>query len=728
VNTQGRNDICSCGSGKKYKQCCMLKTVKNQIIRGAQMATSSNAVVLELQAAIKHFQAGQFSEAESICQKLLQITPNHPEALYLLGLIAYDAKAYETAFNHVTQAKRINPSNPFYPNLLGSILCEQDKLDEAVTAHRLAISLKPDFAEALHNLGNAYQKQDKLNEAIASYQKAISIKPNYANAYSHLGRTFYKQGNYNSALDSYRKAIFFNPNLADAYCGLGDTLFNLNRLDEALANYNKAIALKPDLTAAGMALGGILCRLNRFDEALIIYNRTPDCAYLPGEILHTRMQLCKWDDFHHLKENLIKLVQSDSCAASPFIVVTLTDSLTLQRKAAEIHVKCECPANISRDPIPVRAKKEKIKIGYFSSDFGNHPITHLMVGLFESHDKNNFEITAFSFGPERNDNWKERVVLAFDNFVDVQLKSDKEIAMLARSMGIDIAVDLNGFTANSRPFIFAERAAPIQINYIGYLGTLGSEYIDYLIADSTIVPEDKKEFYTEKIVYLPNYQCNDNKLEISTKIFKRSAVGLPDNGVVFCSFNNNYKITPDVFHLWMKILKRVEGSVLWLFVRNKTAENNLKIEAKKQGIDITRIVFAGVLPRDEHLSRLNLADIFLDTYPCNAGATASDALRMGVPILTRTGETFASRVAASLLNAVGLPELITTTEEEYEELAVELATDKKKLTSLKLKLVKNLVTSALFDQKSTTKHIEAAYTEMYERYHAGLPPNHIYIK
>lgn len=663
----------------------------------SEMTINRNAVVNELQSAVTHYQFGQLTEAETICKKLLQITPNHPEILYLLGLIAYDTKTYEIAFNHVNQAIMIHPTNPFYLNLLGSILCELDKLDEAVAAHRKAITLKPDFAEAYNNLGNTHQKQNKLSEAVASYQKAISIKPKYANAYNHLGSALYKQGDLNAALDSYNNAILLNPNQAETYCNLGETLSELNRLDEALDNFNKAIALKPD------------------------YN------YLFGEILHTRMKLCKWDDFYVMRENLMNLVQSDNLAATPFIVVTITDSLISQKKAAQIYVEHKYPARADQHPLVVRAKNDKIRIGYFSSDFGNHPVTHLMIGLLESHDKNNFEITAFSFGKQAEDEWKERVVSACDNFIDVKSKSDKEVALLARSMRIDIAVDLNGFTKNCRPNIFAERAAPVQVSYIGYLGTSGADYMDFLIADKTIIPEDKKEFYTEKIVYIPNYQCNENDQKISQKILKRSDFGLPENGIVFCSFNNNYKITPDVFQSWMKILKRVEGSVLWLFVRNNTAMNNLKIEAEKQGIDITRIVFADVIPRDEHLSRHKLADIFLDTYPCNAGATASDAIRMEVPILTRTGETFASRIAASLLNAVDLPELITLAVEEYEDLAVELATNREKLAALKLKLATNRPVSPLFDKKLTTKHIEAAYTKMYERYLEGLPPDHIHI-
>lgn len=697
MTSLGRNEKCSCGSGKKHKQCCMLKINTNQISSESTVATEGNVVAFELQSAIKYYQVGQCSEAKTICQKLLQIAPKHPEVLYLIGVISYDAKAYEEAFNYINQAKTINPSNPFYQNLLGSTLCERGKMDEAVIAFRKAISLKPDFAEAHNNLANTFLKQEKLNDAIASYKKAISTKPNYAEAHNNLANAYLKQEKLNDAIASCQKAILIRPNYAEAYNYLGRALSKQGNLDAAFDIYCKAFALNPKLD------------------------------YLAGEIFYLSMQLCNWDHFHVLREKLIDLVQSDCLAATPFVVVTSTDSLFLQRKAAEIFVKHGNKTSIHQDLFPVGKKKKKIHIGYFSSDFGNHPVTHLLIGLLESHDKNNYEITAFSFGRKNKDEWTERVISAVDNFIDVQSKSDRDVALLARSMGIDIAIDLNGFTTNSRPFIFAEKAAPIQIIHLGYLGTLGSEYIDYLIATNILVPEDKKDFYAEKIVYVPNYMCIENKEKISSKIFKRADFGLPDNGIVFCSFNNNYKITPDVFCSWMKIIKKVEGSVLWLLVKNKTAIRNLKIEAEKQGIDTTRIVFAEVLPRDEHLSRHNLADIFLDTYPCNAGATACDALRLGVPIVTRVGETFASRIAASLLDAVDLPELITATEEEYEALAVALATDQDRLAALKQKLAKNMTTSSLFDPKLTTKYIESAYTETYERYHAGLLPDHIHI-
>jgi predicted O-linked N-acetylglucosamine transferase (SPINDLY family) len=351
-----------------------------------------------------------------------------------------------------------------------------------------------------------------------------------------------------------------------------------------------------------------------------------------------------------------------------------------------------------------------------------------MAELFEMHDKSQFELVGFSFGPIANDEMRRRLVKSFDQFIEVGRKSDVEVAKLSRDLNIDIAVDLKGFTQDARTGIFSHRAAPIQVNYLGYPGTLGADYMDYIIADKTLIPPQSQQSYSEKIVYLPNsYQVNDRKRLISDKHFTRLELGLPENGFVFCCFNNNFKILPATFYGWMRILKAVDGSVLWLFQDNTWAVDNLKKEFEKQGIAAERLVFAKRLPLSEHLARHRQADLFLDTFPCNAHTTTSDALWVGLPVLTLIGRSFASRVAASLLNAVGLPELITSTQEEYEALAIELAVSPNKLEDIKLKLANNLITTPLFDTLCFTKNIEAAYVDMHGRYHAGLEPDHITI-
>jgi predicted O-linked N-acetylglucosamine transferase (SPINDLY family) len=422
-------------------------------------------------------------------------------------------------------------------------------------------------------------------------------------------------------------------------------------------------------------------------------------------------------------------IEKDENAAPSFAVLALTTSPSLQRQAAKIFSNDKCPADSSLGRIMKRPRSDKIRIGYFSADFYNHPTSYLIAELFEQHDKDRFEWTAFSFGPERNDEMRRRISAAICRFIDVGNQSDREIAALARKWEIDIAVDLKGFTQDQRVGIFSFRAAPIQVNYLGYPGTMASECIDYLIADKTLIPAHAQAHYSEKIIYLPNsYQVNDTKRRIADRTFTRQELGLPEVGFVFCCFNSNYKIIPATFDGWMRILHRVPGSVLWLFGGAPTATINLRKEARARGIGDDRLIFAERLPLPEHLARHSAADLFLDTLPCNAHTTASDALWAGLPVLTGMGESFASRVAASLLNAIHLPELITQTQADYEALAIELATNPEKLSVVKEKLAANRLTAPLFDTPLFTKHIEAGYRQMYERYQADLPPDHVYIE
>jgi predicted O-linked N-acetylglucosamine transferase (SPINDLY family) len=392
-------------------------------------------------------------------------------------------------------------------------------------------------------------------------------------------------------------------------------------------------------------------------------------------------------------------------------------------------VRNRCPRNGSLPALDHQEGTGKIRIGYFSADFQEHATSYLIAELFEMHDRSKFRVIAFSFGPPSQGAMRKRLADAVDEFIDVSEKTDSEAALLSRNLKIDIAVDLKGFTQNSRAGIFALGAAPLQVNYLGYPGTMGAEYIDYLIADRTLVPEESRRYYSEKIVYLPDsYQVNDGKRTIANKEFTRAELGLPMRGFVFCCFNNNFKIMPRTFDVWMRILSRVEGSVLWLFAGNPAAMENLRREAILRKIGSERLVFAERMDLPEHLARHRAADLFLDTWPCNAHTTASDALWAGLPVLTHTGEAFASRVAASLLTAIRLPELIASTPEDYEELAVQLATNAERLALIRKKLANNRLTAPLFDTRLYTRHLEAAYIQMHDRYRANLPAEHIVVE
>ena len=440
------------------------------------------------------------------------------------------------------------------------------------------------------------------------------------------------------------------------------------------------------------------------------------------------MQICDWTELTNQYLQLTEKVEQDEKASRTF-----PHSCTIRVSCPATEGRRDlCTNQISRRSsildILKLTKHDKIRIGYFSADFYNHPISFLTAELIELHDRSKFVLTAFSFGPDTEDEMRQRLAETFDRFIDVRNLSDKEVALLARDLEIDIAVNLGGHTKHSRTSLFALRIAPIQVNYLGYPGTIGAEYIDYIIADATIIPTVDQAYYTEKVAYMPHcFQVNDTKRPIADQAISKQQSGLPETGFVFCCFNNNYRITPSTFDSWMRILGQVEGSVLWLYVNNTIAANNLRKEAILRGINPERLIFAQRIPLSEYLARYRLADLFLDTLPYNAGTTASDALWAGVPVLTCTGQTFAGRMATSLLKAIHLPELITSTPEAYEVLAIELANNPGKLSGIKQKLADNRLTTPLFNTPLFTRHIEAAYTEMYRRYQANQAPEHIIV-
>jgi predicted O-linked N-acetylglucosamine transferase (SPINDLY family) len=406
----------------------------------------------------------------------------------------------------------------------------------------------------------------------------------------------------------------------------------------------------------------------------------------------------------------------------------LIDDPLLQRKCTEIRVNSDYPMNDSLPKIDQYPKHSKIRIGYFSADFREHPVGYLTAELYELHDRDHFEIHAFSFGMESNGEIRLRIKAGVDHFYNVDLMSHQEVVELVRSLEIDIAVDLGGLTAEARTDVFAMSAAPIQLSYIGYLGTMGADYYDYLIADPVMIPKESQKYYAEKIVYLPSFQVNDSKDLPPEITLTRKDVGLPEESFVFCCFNNTYKFTPTIFDSWARILQKVSGSVLIVYANNELSKSNLKKEIAQRGVDPERLIFGDSLDRDQYLARYRTADLFLDTHPYNAGTTASDALKMGVPMITYLGSSYQARMGASIVNALSLPELITNSLEEYEALAIELATNREKMQAIKDKLASNLTTAPLYDTPLFTRNLESAFTEMYERYHKGLEPDHIYVE
>ena len=685
-----------------------------------------------IQDAIDLHKKGKLQQAEAIYLQLLTINPTNFEALQLLGVVALEKGNNQEALELISLAIEINPKVASYHSNQGIAFKELNQFEEAVTSFNKAIFLDPAYAEAYSNRGAALRRLHLLDAAIESCEKAISLNPSLVEAYSNIGLALQEQKKLDAAVLNFDKAISLNPKYFQAYSNRGNALLELKQFDAAIVSYDKAITLRPDSAEAYYNLGAALKELKQLDAAIVSYdnafNLKPDHPYLGGMRQHIKMLACDWENFESNILLLNRKIQEKFKVAHNFTIMSLPFSLSVHRHAAEILCSDKYPYNPSLGPIIKQPRHSKIRLGYYSADFHNHATAYLMAELFERHDKEKFELLAFSFGPETKDEMQIRVSQAFDHFINVASLSDIEIALLSRELGVDIAIDLKGVTQDARLGIFSFRAAPIQVSYLGYPGTLGADYIDYLIADKTLIPLQSQQYYSEKIVYLPNsYQVNDRQRVIAPTQFTKQELGLPQDAFVFCCFNNNFKITPDVFDSWVQILKSVDQSVLWLFQDNSTAAANLRKEATQRGLDPNRLIFATRMDLPEHLARHTAADLFLDTLPYNAHTTASDALWAGLPVLTCMGESFASRVAASLLNAIGLPELVTETRADYEALAVELATNPGKLQEIKEKLGRNRLTTPLFDTALFTKHIEAAYSLMYERYQDDLAPEHFEV-
>ena len=676
---------------------------------------------------------GRHDEALASYDKALAIRPDWAEALNNRGNVLQNLGRHDEALGSYDKALAIRPDWAEALNNRGNVLQNLGRHDEALASYDKALAIRPDWAEALNNHGNVLQNLRRHDEALGSYDKALAIRPDYAEALYNRGNVLQNLRRHDEALASHDKGLAIRPDWAEALNNRGSVLKELGRHDEALASYDKAIALKPDYAEAHISRGNVLNELSRPAEALESFDKAislkPDFQFLLGHLLFAKRWICDWNNLALQVAQLFYKIERSEKVSPPFPLLALSNSPKLQLYASKLYANARHPVNPILPDIASRKRHDKISIGYFSGDFRQHPVALLVAGLFENHDRSRFEVTAFSFGPNTNDDMEQRISRACDGFFNIRNRSDTDAASLARALRVDIAVDLSGFTLGCRPGIFSMRAAPIQVNYLGYPGTMGIEYYDYLIADRTLIPDTDRSYYTEKIAYLPNtYQPNDLSRCVSGGALTRIEVGLPDDGFVFCCFNNNFKISPTIFDSWMRILKQVDGSVLWLLEDNVTATDKLRKEVKIRGVDPARLIFAKRISLPDHLARHRLADLFLDTLPYNAHTTASDALWAGLPVLTRAGGTFAARVAASLLKAIELPELITSTVVEYERLAVYLAKNPQELAIIRRKVANNRLTTPLFDVQCFSKHIEAAYSKMYERYQAGLSPEHIHVE
>jgi protein O-GlcNAc transferase len=605
-------------------------------------------------------------------------------------------------------------------------LHQAGRLPEAEQIYRQILQSQPKHFESHFLLGVIYGQRGSHADAVRQFDVALKLNAKNAAVHNSRGVALGKLKRVTEALESFDRAIALQPNNAEAHSNRANALRELDRSEEALASGNRAIALKPEHAEALNNRANVLLRLKRYQEAIADLERVlrinPDFPYAKGVLLHTRMQLCDWRAFDAQIAAVIADVRAGKPASTPFALLAESGAARDQLMCAETWVREKCPP-----PAAIRQggayRHDRIRIAYVSADFAEHPTSYLLAGLIEQHDRARFTIIGVSLGTATASAMRSRIAAAFDQFLDAGRKDDREVAGLLRHLEVDIAVDLMGFTHESRPGVFALRPAPVQVNYLGFPATMGADYMDYIIADRFVVPVEYQNHYREKLVYLPDcFQANDSKRTMGERPSTRPDAGLPESGSVFCAFSNSYKITPAIFDVWMRLLRQVDGSVLWLLGGNGAVEENLRREAAARGVAPDRLIFAARLGYADYLRRYQLADLFLDTAPFNAGATASDALWAGLPLVTCAGEVFAGRMAASLLRAVGLPQLVTDSLADYERLALELAQNRTAIEALKAGLAQGRATCALFDTARFTRRLESAYHTMWQRHQAGEPP------
>jgi protein O-GlcNAc transferase len=596
---------------------------------------------------------------------------------------------------------------------LGNLFSRQGRREEAMAAYDQALAARPDFFEALFNRGNLLLEMKRAEEALESYERVLAFRQDFPGLWNNRGTALRNLQRLEEALASFERAAALAPDHFNALTNRAIVLWDLKRLNDALAGVDRVLAVQPGFAEALYVRGNVLRDLGRLDEALASYEQTlaanPAHLYALNGAAHMALALCDWKRVAALSPRVKQNAGSGPAVIQPFVLLGYSDDAALQRRCAESYV---------RRTVPVRPRlwdgkpysHDKIRLAYLSADFHQHPTAQLMAELFERHDRGRFEVTAIAFGPDDNSAMRARMKQTFDRFEDVRGKSDAEVARLLRAREIDIAVDLNGHTADARPGIFAYHPAPVQVNYLVYPGTTGASFMDVVLADRIVLPADQQPFFSEKIAHLPDcYQAND-ATRIVPPAPTRAEAGLPEKGFVFCCFNNNWKITAPVWGIWMRLLTQIPGSVLWLL--DGPAAANLRAEAAAHGVDAGRLVFAPKQPPSLHLARQQLADLFLDTLPYNAHTTCSDALWAGLPVVTCYGKAFPGRVAASLLKAIDLPELVTVTPEKYEELALELSNNPALLKATREKLARNRTTTPLFDSNRFRKAIESAYEAM----------------
>lgn len=653
----------------------------------------------DLADAIRHHRDGNIGRAAKLYRRAIDKSAGHFLAYHHLSIIEAQAANFAIAESLNLKAIELRPADPDVWLVRGNVLGELLRYDEALTAFTTALAFNPNLPNALLGIGVVCSKLNRPEEALSAYDRTITLKPDLARAWLGRADVCKAVGRQDEALDAYDRALAREPNLAEARFGRGHLFYSARKYEQAIAEFEAALALRPRL------------------------------AELRGIYLHAKMHLCDWAEFDRRSAELCAMADEDDLPSPPHCLLSVLSSSAIQleqtRRWAARHFASLNDAR-RRDP---GAPSECINVAYLSADFREHPVSSLTIGLFEAHDRSRFRFTGISIGPNDRSEMRKRIEAAFDRFEDWQGLGDDEIADGIRARNIDVLVDLTGYTGGARTGILARRPAPLQVNYLGFPATMGVDYIDYIIGDATVLPPASWPHYAEKIVLLPDsFLVADAAMRVSDRVFTRTELGLPRTGFVFCCFNNAFKITPYVFDVWMRILAAVPGSVLWLRIDDPAAIVNLKAEARARGVDAERLAFAGrVANASDHVARQKVADLFLDTLPYNAHATAIDALCADLPVLTCLGDTFPGRVGASLLHALRMPELVANSLMEYETRAVEIGSDPEKARDHRRKLAERRQQAPFFNSVRFARAIESAYVTMYERHRRGLAPDHFSV-
>ena len=677
-----------------------------------------------LQAAPQLLAQGKLDEAAALAEQVLAGDPADPNALHLLGVIALQRGEPEAALRLIAEALRVKPAMPIAHYNHGNALVKLKRYPEALTSFEQALVLRPDHVESLINAAVALAEMDRHKDAVPFLDRALVLRPNAYEALFTLGNVLLHLDRNGDADAVLATARALKPDSAPVLNSRGVALGAMNRHDDALALFDEALKVQPDYPEALGNRATALRRLNRLAESRDDLLRL--AAMKPGDpdteinLMVTQLALCDWSAYQSAMPRMREMFARGTAKVTPFESFLLLPSAKDQHAYATQYAARYIQA---RRESPTPPACGKIRIAYVSTDFFRHAVMHLLVGVLESHDRDKFHITAVALSERAPDAMRKRAQAAVDRFMVITEPDDARAAEQLRAEGFDIAVDIQGYTRDSRLGLFARGIAPVQVSYLGFTATLGGTFMDYILADHHVVPESERDCFTEQVVYLPDsYQPNDSRRPIAPTTLPRAAHGLPEKGIVFCCFNNPYKIMPPVFTVWMRILAAVPDSVLWLPAGGQEVESNLRKEAHARGVDPARLVFAPRMPElADHLARLRHADLALDTQPYNAHTTNSDALWAGVPVIACRGDSFVSRVGVSLLHAVGLPELAVSSLVDYESLAIALGKDPARLAAVRQKLA-GRAAAPLFDTVRTTRHLEAAFATMHARRLRGLPP------